>query len=240
MQKTALITGGFSGLGKELALTLINYGVAVVVIDKVPKEKLDNEYVARLKKYIELDLSDLDATKSSIEQYFMTEQLVIDIFIINAFPRIFNDFIKFNDLEIIQFVNTAFSSHLVFANYFLKKMLAVNYGRIIIISSKSAIQGYSSGSLYCSLKAAWIIFHECLQKELNNSNKNVTITTICPDSFSDLENNKNSQYEYILCAIKKRVIKAISHKSSKLLFITTFKTKIILSLQILEKLIKLW
>jgi short-subunit dehydrogenase len=240
MDRTVLITGGAGGLGKELVLMLLNKNLSVVVLDRVPYEKLDIAYRNRLKKYIELDLSDLEGINNSIQEYFIKEKIVIDIFIINAFPRIFNKFNDFKDFEIIKFVNLAFTSQLIYTNYFLNKMAEKKYGRIIIIGSKSAIQGYSSGSLYCSLKAAWVTFHESIEKELSASNNDITITTICPDSFSDLCNNKGKHYNYIVSAIGKHVLKAIYNNNSAIYYPTTFLTKMALCLQLLRKLVKLW
>jgi short-subunit dehydrogenase len=119
-------------------------------------------------------------------------------------------------------------------------MIENNYGRIIIISSRSAIQGYSTGSLYCSLKAAWVTLLESVERELKNCQKKITITTICPDSFSDQAGKKSQQYEHITEAIKKIVFKAISGKGSGIYFPAAFQTKIILSLQLFRKILKLW
>lgn len=239
-EKTALITGGAGGLGKELAMMLMDKGISVVVLDKIPQENLDDDYKSRLKKYIALDLSDLDAVKNSVKGYFIKEAVSVDILIINAFPRVFNNFSDYKDLEIIRFVNTAYTSQLIFANHFLNKMIETGFGRIIIISSKSGIQGYSSGSLYCSLKAAWITFHESVERELSTFSKDLTITTICPDSFSDQQGNRSRQHDYIVGAVKKIVLKAIFHNSSGIYYPATLWTKLILSLQLLRKLLKLW
>lgn len=239
-EKTALITGGAGGLGKELALMLMDKGISVIVLDKIPQENLDEDLKSRLKKYIALDLSDLEAVKNSVKGYFMKEAIHVDILIINAFPRVFNNFRDYKDLEIIRFVNIAYTSQLIFANHFLNKMTETGFGRIIIISSKSAIQGYSSGSLYCSLKAAWITFHESVERELSTFSKDLTITTICPDSFSDQQGNRYNQHYYIVGAVKKIVLRAISRNVSGIYYPATLRTKLILSLQLFRKLLKLW
>lgn len=240
MEKTALITGGAGGLGKELAFVLMDKGISVIVLDKFPQENLDDDYKSRLIKYISVDLSDLEAVKSTVEKYFINESLRIDILIINAFPRVFKNFQYFKDHEIIDFVNAAFTSQLILVNHFLNKMIENGFGRIIIISSKSAIQGYSTGSLYCSLKAAWITFHESIAKELRTCPKNICITTICPDSFSDQQGKRHTQYEHIMKAVKKIVLKAISGNGSRIYFPAAFRTKFVLSSQLFRKLIKLW
>jgi short-subunit dehydrogenase len=238
--KTALITGGASGLGKELAQVLININISVIVLDKIPLENINDDFKRQLKKYIVLDLSDLDAVKIAIEDYFMKGKIMVDILIINAFPRIFKNFQCFKDQEIIDFANSAFISQLILANYFKNKMIENNFGRIIIISSKSAIQGYSTGSLYCSLKAAWVTFHESVEKELKTCPKNISIITICPDSFSDQQGNRYPHYEKITRAVEKIVINAISRNGSGIYFPVIFWTKLTLSLKLFRKFLKLW
>jgi len=61
------------------------------------------------------------------------------------------------------------------------------YGRIINVASLSGFQGYKTGSLYCSTKAALIRFTESLGKDLEKRDSDVTANVICPDSFSSVE-----------------------------------------------------
>ncbi|HOM41709.1 MAG TPA: SDR family oxidoreductase [Bacteroidales bacterium] len=239
--RTAIITGGASGLGQTLALTLINEGFSVIVLDKMPEEKLDKKYFSKLKKYIELDLSDIESVSSIINNYFENEVIKPDVLIINAFPRIFKRFENFNKQDIVGFINCAFTGQLIILNYFLQKMIFNNQlANIIIIGSKSAVKGYSSGALYCSLKSAWITFHESLEKELASMKYNITVTTICPGSLTDTEGNKLSQYNLIVNKVKKELIKSINSSRSDIVFTIGFKSKLLLTFQILQKLLKVW
>jgi NADP-dependent 3-hydroxy acid dehydrogenase YdfG len=81
--KTALITGGAGGLGKELAQVLININISVIVLDKIPLENINDDFKRQLKKYIVLDLSDLDAVKIAIEDYFM-KLLILPILLLQV------------------------------------------------------------------------------------------------------------------------------------------------------------
>jgi len=237
--KTVLITGGAKGLGKELSLLLIEKGYPVIIVDKVNPEDLPPDFRSKLLDYFRLDLADTKAVIEFIRQHLSKNELAIDILVINAFPRVFKAFKDFKDQEIINFVNVALLSQLLIANVVAKRMIENDFGRIISINSKSHAYGYSSGSLYCSLKSAWMTFHESLSKELLQSNKNVSMTTICPDSFADTAGNKSRHYDFIIKAIKKRLLSALSRKKSSIYYAVTFKTRIIMTYQLFKKIVSI-
>jgi short-subunit dehydrogenase len=238
--KTVLITGGACGLGKELALLLIEKDYPVIVLDKVSPADMSTDFKNKMLDYIQLDLADTNAVVEFIHNDLFRNDVIIDILIINAFPKVFKNFNEFQSSEISDYVNAAFLSQLLIANAVVKKMIGNDFGRIITISSKSNVQGYSTGSLYCSLKSAWMTFHESLSKELSLSNKNVCIATICPDSFADTNREKLPKYDSIIKAIKKRVLAALVKKKSGIYYEVTLKNRIILSYQMFKRFLSIW
>lgn len=235
--KTVLITGGAKGLGKELSLLLIEKGYSVIVVDKVNPEDLQPGFRLKLLDYFQLDLADTHAVLEFIRHHFSENELLIDILIMNAFPRLFKAFQDFKDPEIISFVNAAFLNQLLMAHIIVKKMIENDFGRIVAINSKSHVFGYSSGSLYCSMKSAWMTFHESLAKELLLSKKNVSMTTICPDSFADTDGNKLRHYDFVVNAVKKQMMAALSRKKSSIANALTLKTRCIMTYQLFKKII---
>ncbi len=235
-----LITGGAGGLGDKLVEVLSSFGYEVAVVDRINPEQLNLGFKHKLLEYIQLDLSDNSAVQDFIETQIINNINRFDGIIINASPRIFKDFSAFDKAEIIKFINTGFLNQLLIVNNLLQNMLEKGFGRIIIISSKSGLQGYSGGSLYCSMKSAWISFHESVSRELNHTGKNVTITTLCPDSFSNTSGSFYPGSDVILNSVFSSVIKALRGDKSKLIYNVTFKTKFILSLQLLKKIFKIW
>ena len=239
-KKTALITGGATGLGKEIAFLLMDQEIDVIVMDRIPVDRLEQEYLARIKKYITIDLTDTELLQGTIAKEFSKESVPIDILIINAFPRIFSRFQDLTDRKIADFVNAAYTNQLILTHFFLTGMIENDFGRIITISSKSAVNGYSKGSLYCSLKAAWNVFHESLEIELSSLKKNITITTICPDSFSDPLGQRLKTYDSITGAVKKIILKSLGRSSSKIYYPITLLSRVTLTAQLFSKLSKLW
>lgn len=237
--KTVLITGGAKGLGKELSLLLIEKGYSVIMVDKVTPEAVPPDLKTKLLDYFQLDLADTAAVLDFNRQYLSEKNVAIDILVINAFPRVFKTFEDFKDQEIINFVNTALLNQLLIAHVVVKKMIKNDFGRIISINSKSHVYGYSSGSLYCSLKSAWMIFHQSVAKELLQNNRNVSMTTICPDSFADTKGNKLRHYDFVVKAIKKQMLAALSRKKSSITYALTFRTRIIMMVQLFKKILRI-
>ena len=239
-QRKVLITGGAGGLGKNLSLWLSQQGYDVIVLDKLDVDSCDADLRAKVFDYIQLDLADCAAVQLFINNYIQNGNHAIDALIINAFARVFKNFQDFADSEVVDFVHSSFLNQLLIAKAVLKKMLENNHGRIITISSKSGIQGYSSGSVYCSLKSAWIAFHESLAKELSQFKTGVSITTICPDSFSDTRGRELPHHDFVVAKIKKIVLDALRNPESNIYFPLAFKTRLVLSWQLLKKLMKIW
>jgi short-subunit dehydrogenase len=235
-----LITGGANGLGKEITLMLLKEGHSVIVLDKLPKYQIPEEFIGKLLDYWQVDLADLSQVRQVLEKCITDAQIKVDVFIANASPRIFKHFLDFSSQAITEITHASLTGHVLFMNGFLSSMLENNYGRIIVISSKSGVRGYSTGSMYSSLKSALITFHESLEKELKSYQKNVTITTICPDSFSDTLGKPLRHYESIINQIKKQILKSLTHKHSRLLFVAAFPGKLGIAFQYFHKLLRVF
>ncbi len=239
MSRNVLITGGAGGLGKEIALMLLKQGHSVIILDRAPKQSVPGEYLAQLYDYLQVDLADLDMLRQILDD-FKAKQVRIDILIANAAPRVFKHFKDFTNQEIIQLTHASFTAHAIIINGLLPSMLHHNFGRIVTIGSKSGVLGYSSGSMYCSFKSALITFHESLEKELESYERNVTITTICPGSFSDTHGRPLSQYGFIVHHLKKQILKAICSKYSRLLFVAPISVKFGIAYQHIRKLVRIF
>jgi short-subunit dehydrogenase len=110
-----------------------------------------------------------------------------------------------------------------------------NSGKIIIISSKSGLKGYSTGALYCAFKSAWITFHESISRELKHV-KGLSILTICPDSFSNHDGSKRRGYTRIINKIMNKITSSLNDNNSELYFPSRLKTKISYILLFIKKL----
>ncbi|MFT3702750.1 MAG: SDR family oxidoreductase [Agriterribacter sp.] len=138
--KTAFISGSTAGIGFAIAKRLLTEG-ATVIINGRTKESVDKA-VAQLQSSdssfkvsgIAADFSKVDEINSLLEKLPS-----IDILINNAGifePKAFADI---PDEDWFRFFDVNVMSGVRLSRYFLPKMLEKNWGRIIFISSESAV-----------------------------------------------------------------------------------------------------
>jgi len=231
--KTVLITGGSSGLGLEISLSYLSRGYKVYILDLRPP---DVGYIERYPNHIEYFLVDLSNYNNVISFISKNQDIIskVDHLILNAAPRVFKELVDFELLDIINLINASFSSSAILLQQILIRMIERNQGSIVVISSKSGLKGYSTGSIYCSMKSAWITLHESLIRELKRAN-GVSINTICPDSFSKIDGVKLSGYENTLKKIIKIIEGIEENNNSKLHFPVSTKTRMVLIFNYLQK-----
>ena len=219
-----LITGVCGKLGSLIAAELNSNGHNVIGLDL--KKPDDPEVLKSLKKFIAFDLSNIKEIPDQIQE-LLKEFKCIDVIIANAALRKFRSFTSFTYNEIDASLKINFQATLILIHSLLPGMKKNRLGRIINISSISAYNGYKTGSMYCSTKMALLPFAESLSKELKEENINITINTICPDSFSIINGEKLDNFDLITGKVLRKIKKIISGNiNGKVYNIFTFKSKI--------------
>ncbi|MCG8550816.1 MAG: SDR family NAD(P)-dependent oxidoreductase [Desulfobacterales bacterium] len=231
--KKALVTGVSRGLGAELCLMLNHLGFQVHGMARTEPALLDNSLAESLSIYHQIDLGE----KASVEQFIDENDLFFDLLIINAAERTFRPFSGFQRNEIESLINNSFTHQVILLNYVLGIMLKKNRGSIIIISSKSGIKGYSSGSMYCAVKAAWISVHESISRELKKTG--IKIITVIPDSFSDMSGNKSYFFNRNVQNIRKIISNLEKDSKSRIVYSLRPLTRLKLFLEYCRKAVSL-
>jgi short-subunit dehydrogenase len=108
-------------------------------------------------------------------------------------------------------------------------MVVHNTGKVIIIGSKSALKGYSTGSLYCSLKMAHIGFFESVKKELKKCHSSVTVSLIHPDSFSSISKKHIDDSNPIIKKILVLINKIVNKDKFGQFYVFEWRTRLFLS-----------
>jgi NAD(P)-dependent dehydrogenase (short-subunit alcohol dehydrogenase family) len=235
----ALITGGAKGLGRMLAEHLVEQGHFVYILDKVPAEKIEPTYLKILSGYHECDLSDPLAIETCFKVLVKKTQRV-DVLINNASIRQFKKLEEFQPDEICEAIQVNLISSILLSHFCLQLMKKNNFGRIITISSISAFQGYSTGSLYCSCKRALLVFTESVSRELQYFDGAITVNSICPDSFSQIEGTPLKNHERITKSIISNIDQIIqTKKNGKLIPIFTIGNRLIESMRLLKSAINI-
>tara|TARA_B100000287_G_scaffold435620_1_gene505000 strand:- start:1729 stop:2490 length:762 start_codon:yes stop_codon:yes gene_type:complete len=179
--KTAIVTGGASGIGLEFVKLLVNDDYKVFVVDN-SKENLNRLKSKFDPKNIETINQDLSKTDSPEKIYKNLKNKNIDVLINNAgfgtFGKFHNsDWKRDRDMINLHVLNT---THLT--KLFLKDMVKKNEGKILNISSVAAFQPGPLMSLYYATKAFILHFTEAISNEVKD--KNISISVLCPGQTS--------------------------------------------------------
>ena len=182
MNRTALITGASSGIGKELARLFAADGHDVVLIarrvDKLNelKQELETKHGINV-LVLQRDLSHVNAAEA-IHRDLEERGVVVEFLINNAGFGTTGRFAELDlprELEMIQ-VNLTSCVHL--ARLILPGMISRKNGRILNIGSTAGFQAGPYMAVYYASKAFVNSFSEALSLELRRTG--VTVTLSCP------------------------------------------------------------
>jgi short-subunit dehydrogenase len=180
MKKTAVITGGSSGLGFALAELLGKEGYSIVIIarnqDKINKAVSSLSDLNITAKGFSCDITDENGLKKVFDQ-IKNEYEKIDYLILNAgvvSTKLLSDYQ--NATEMKQDLEIDLWGTILSAHTFLP--LLVNGTKVLLISSGFGLMGAAGYSMYCAAKAGIVNFGECLRRELLS--KNINVYVACP------------------------------------------------------------
>ena len=197
--KYALITGGTSGIGYELAKLFATDGYSLVIVARNEDnlEAKANEFSTQYGIQVETISKDLSQPNAPFEVYdeVKAKGIRIDVLVNDAAQGQHGAFVETDLQRELQIVQLNIVAYLVLTKLFLKEMVARNEGKILQVAS---IGGKLPGpyiSVYHATKAFIVNHTEALANELKDTN--VTITALLPgptdtDFFNkaDMEDTK--------------------------------------------------
>jgi len=139
-KKLALVTGSTAGIGFAIAKALAAEGARVIVNGR--SEARVTEAIASIRGLIPsakldglaLDLSKADAAVETIKRFPNVDILVNNLGVYQLKP-----FEQITDAEWLQIIETNFLSGVRLSRHYLSRMKTAGWGRIIFISSESAV-----------------------------------------------------------------------------------------------------
>ena len=182
MNRTALITGASSGLGKEFAKIHASKGDNLVLVarskDKLESLKFDLEKQFGISVYVIVkDLSDQYAPKAVYEQ-LKIQKIKVDYLINNAGFGDFGLFAETNWEKQLEMINVNVTCLTYLTRLFLPDMILNKFGRILNVASTAAFQPGPMMAIYYASKAYVLSFSEALSEELQGTG--VSVTALCP------------------------------------------------------------
>lgn len=184
-EKTALVTGSTAGIGYAIALQLAKEGAHVFVngrtadrvnlaVDQLRKET-GNPHI----NGIATDFADVNQVNNLIKELPEVDILVNNVGIFE--PKAFKDI---PDEDWFKFFEVNVLSGIRLSRGYFDKMLAKNWGRIIFISSESALQIPEEMIHYGMTKTAQVAVARGLAELTKGTN--VTVNTVLPGpTFSE-------------------------------------------------------
>jgi NAD(P)-dependent dehydrogenase (short-subunit alcohol dehydrogenase family) len=138
--KTALVTGSTAGIGFAIAKTLAAEGARVIVNGRTEARvseaiaSIRREYPSAKLEPLAADLANADAAIDATRQFPSVEILVNNLGVYEPKP-----FEQISDDDWQTIIETNFMSGVRLSRYYLPRMKSANWGRIIFISSESAL-----------------------------------------------------------------------------------------------------
>ena len=178
--KTALVTGGGSGIGKGIAVILAgqNASVAVSDIDKGRAAEVAGEIDGKVSA-LQLDVTDADAVQRCVDRV-VSDWGALDILINNAgvgsAPNRIGGADREEDWDVTFAINVKGTVHCCDAA--IPHMRERRYGKIVNIASMAGHVGRRSTGAYAASKAAVLRYSKGLAATLAPDNINVNV--ICP------------------------------------------------------------
>ena len=177
--KTAIVTGGSTGLGAGMAVGLAEAGADIVLVDRTGCSETAEQVKAIGRKAISIiaDLSTLTPiemiVRQTLEEFGKVDILVNNAGIIRRTPAI--DFSE-KDWDEVMAINT--KTVFFFCQAVAKDMMKRKYGKIINISSLLAFQGGIFVPSYAASKGAVAQVTKALANEW--ASHGITVNAIAP------------------------------------------------------------
>lgn len=214
--KIVLITGAASGVGRQLALKMLERKALVVAWD-IDSQRLENlkEDAGSDKLFTyQVDLTDREAIYDTAEKV-KAEAGLVDILINNAGIVSGKPFLECTDEQIEATMKVNIMAHFWTVRAFLPDMLERDSGHIVTVSSAGGLIGTNKMADYSASKFAAVGFDESLRAELKQRKSKVRTTIVCPYYFdSGMFAGVKSRFPFLLPIMKtekvaKRIITAI-------------------------------
>ena len=181
-KKVALVTGGARGIGRAIALELIQNDFDIIIFDKFFPEDF-NSFIESVKEYnAEIFYKSVDITDSKISDEAVDEAYIkfgrIDVLVNNAGITKDKLLMRMTEEDWDAVLNVNLKGAFVTTKAVTKYMIRQKFGKIVNVSSVVGVMGNAGQSNYSASKAGLIGFTKSIAKEL--AGRGITSNAIAP------------------------------------------------------------
>ena len=177
--KKAIVTGASSGIGKEVALMLLQAGAQVSLVSRNPDRILSELPAGSNAKTYAIDLSEVTQVSTQI-QNIIADMNGVDILINNAGLAYIGELIDMPLAEWQKLFDLNLTSVFQCLQATLPTMRSQKSGTIINVASIAGKQGFPNWAAYCASKFALLGLTQAIAAE--EQPHGLKIMSICPGS----------------------------------------------------------
>lgn len=191
--KTILLTGASTGIGKEIAKKLIQIDCTLILLAR--RTNLIEEYLSEINIkraetiVLECDVSNKESVNESMIKIKSKIKNDLDIAILNAGISYRTDITEFNSKHAEEIFGVNVMGIIYWVEQLLPEMMKRKDGMIVGVSSLADSRGHAKSEFYCASKAAATKILEGLRVELNPYN--IKVITVKPGFVETPMTSKN-------------------------------------------------
>jgi len=222
----ALITGGSSGIGRDMAYYLSEKGIDLIIVGR--NANALNSVKKNCKSDVKVVDMDLSIRENVYKLYDITKNENIDILINNAGYGLFGNFIETDLDRELNMIDLNIVALHILTKLFLKDFVKNNRGYILNVASSAGFMAGPKLSTYYSTKNYVLRSSLAIYEELRQMKSNVKISVLCPGPVETNFNNVAGGSFNTKSATSKYVAKYAIDKmfKNKLIIIPTLKMKL--------------